>query len=84
MSSKYIGRVFLRDTGLRFTEYLMAYRMLEARRLIVGTQEKISVIAGMVGYTQLNNFYIHFKNYFNASPSSLRHFDTEESSDQTT
>lgn len=84
MSSKYIGRVFLRDTGLRFTEYLMAYRMLEARRLIIGTQEKISVIAGMVGYTQLNNFYIHFKNYFNTSPSSLRHFDAEENSGQTT
>lgn len=84
MSSKYIGRVFLRDTGLRFTEYLMAYRMLEARRLIIGTQEKISVIAGMVGYTQLNNFYIHFKNYFNTSPSSLRHFDAEENNAEST
>lgn len=84
MSSKYIGRVFLKDTGLRFTEYLMAYRMLEARRLIIGTQEKISVIAGMVGYTQLNNFYIHFKNYFGTSPSSLRHFDADESSENTT
>lgn len=84
MSSKYIGRVFLRDTGLRFTEYLMAYRMLEARRLIVGTQEKISVIAGMVGYTQLNNFYIHFKNYYGTSPSSLRHFDADEISENST
>ena len=84
MSSKYIGRVFLKDTGLRFTEYLMAYRMLEARRLIIGTQEKISVIAGMVGYTQLNNFYIHFKNYFGTSPSSLRHFDADEISENTT
>lgn len=78
MSSKYMGRVFLKDTGMRFTEYLMAYRMMEARHLIVSTQEKISVIARMVGYSQLNNFYIHFKNYFGVSPSSLRHFDTEE------
>ena len=46
MSGKYIGRIFLRDTGIKFSEYLMAYRMLEARKLIVGTQEKISVIAG--------------------------------------
>lgn len=75
MSSKYIGRIFLKDTGIKFSEYLMAYRMLEARRLIVGTQEKISVIAGMVGYSQLNNFYTHFHNYFGVSPSSLRHFD---------
>ncbi len=75
MSGKYIGRIFLKDTGIKFSEYLMAYRMLEARKLIVGTQEKISVIAGMVGYVQLNNFYIHFRNYFGVSPSALRNFE---------
>lgn len=75
MSSKYIGRVFLKETGMKFSEYLMAYRMLEARRLIVNTQEKISNIANMVGYVQLNNFYIHFKNYFGVSPGALRNFD---------
>ena len=74
MSSKYIGRIFLKDTGMKFSEYLMAYRMLEARKLIVSTQEKISVIAGMVGYVQLNNFYIHFRNYFGVSPSALRNY----------
>lgn len=76
MSSKYIGRIFLKDTGVRFSEYLMAYRMLEARKLILGTDEKISVIAAMVGYSQLNNFYTHFRTYFGVSPSSLRNFDT--------
>ena len=76
MSSKYIGRIFLKDTGMRFTEYLMAYRMLEAKHRIISTNEKISVIAGLVGYSQLNNFYIHFRNYFGVSPSSMRSFDT--------
>ena len=74
MSSRYIGRVFLRDTGMKFSEYLMAYRMIEARKHIVGTREKISVIAGMVGYGQLNHFYIHFRRYFGVSPSALREF----------
>ena len=78
MSSKYIGRIFLKDTGIKFSEYLMAYRMLEARKRIVGTREKISVIAGMVGYTQLNNFYIHFRNYFGMSPGALRSFGGTE------
>lgn len=76
MSSKYIGRVFLKDTGIKFSEYLMAYRMLEARKLIVSTREKISVIANMVGYVQQNNFYIHFKSYFGVSPSALRNCET--------
>ena len=78
MSSKYIGRIFLKDTGIKFSEYLMAYRMLEARKRIVGTREKISVIAGMVGYVQLNNFYIHFRNYFGMSPGALRSFGGTE------
>jgi len=72
MSGKYMGRVFLKDTGMRFTDYLLAYRMQEARRLILTTGEKISVVAGMVGYSQLNNFYTHFHRYYGISPSSLR------------
>ncbi|MDE7244246.1 MAG: response regulator [Oscillospiraceae bacterium] len=55
MSSKYIGRIFLKDTGMKFSEYLTNYRMIQARRLIENTQEKISVVASMVGYSQLNN-----------------------------
>lgn len=72
MSGKYIGRVFMQETGLRFTEYLMAYRMQEASRLIRGTDEKITVVARMVGYSQPNNFYTHFHRYFGVSPSVLR------------
>ena len=75
MSSKYIGRVFLQDTGIKFSEYLTAYRMIQARRLIESTREKISVVASMVGYSQLNNFYVHFKNYYHISPTALREFD---------
>lgn len=72
MSGKYIGRIFLQDTGIRFSEYLTAYRMIQARRLIESTREKISVVASMVGYSQLNNFYVHFKNYYHISPTALR------------
>ena len=57
---------------MKFTDYLTAYRMLEAKRLLLNTQEKISVIANMVGYLQLNHFYIQFKNYFGVSPGVLR------------
>lgn len=78
MSSKYIGRVFLQDTGMKFSAYLTAYRMIQARRLIENTQEKISVVASMVGYSQLNNFYVHFKNCYHISPSALRRFTEAE------
>ena len=74
MSSKYIGRIFLKDTGMKFSKYLTSYRMIQARKLIENTQEKISVIANLVGYSQLNNFYVHFKSYYSISPSTLRNF----------
>ena len=74
MSGKYIGRIFLQDTGIKFSEYLTAYRMIQARRLIESTREKISVVASMVGYSQLNNFYVHFKAYYHISPTALRAF----------
>ena len=74
MNSKYIGRIFIKDTGIKFSDYLTAYRMLKARELIETTDEKIAVIAGMVGYDYLNNFYVHFKNQFNISPSDLRQY----------
>lgn len=80
MSSKYMGRVFLKETGMRFTDYLLAYRMLEAKRMILTTGEKISVVAASVGYTQLNNFYTHFHQYFGVSPSSLRNAHANEES----
>lgn len=79
MSSKYIGRVFLQDTGMKFSAYLTAYRMIQAKRLIENSQEKISVVASMVGYSQLNNFYVHFKNYFHISPGALRDYDGSRS-----
>lgn len=78
MSSKYIGRVFLQDTGMKYSQYLMAWRMLAAQQQITGTQDKISVIANMVGYSQLNNFYIHFKRYFGVSPGELRNLDEKK------
>ncbi|MGM9974319.1 MAG: response regulator [Clostridiaceae bacterium] len=72
MNSKYIGRIFIKDTGMKFSEYLTAYRMLKAKELIETTDEKIAVIASLVGYDYLNNFYVHFKAHYNISPSDLR------------
>lgn len=74
MNGKYLGRVFLRETGMRFSQYVTACRMERARRLVVGTSEKISVIARAVGYRQPNRFYVHFKSYFGVSPGQLRAF----------
>ncbi|TLS49259.1 response regulator [Paenibacillus antri] len=72
MNGTYLGQLFLKETQMKFSEYLMVYRMLRARDRIQTTDEKISTIALSVGYANLNYFYTHFQAYFNKSPSDLR------------
>lgn len=72
MNGTYLGQLFLKETQMKFSEYLMAYRMLRAQERIQSTDEKISTIALAVGYSNLNYFYTHFHAYFDKSPSDMR------------
>ncbi|MFV0400552.1 MAG: response regulator [Oscillospiraceae bacterium] len=72
MNSTYLGQLFLKETGLKFSEYLMLYRLGRARELIENTDEKIVSIASEVGYQNLNYFYSHFHSYYGISPSEMR------------
>lgn len=72
MNATYLGQIFIKETDMKFSEYLMAYRMYVARDRILNTDEKISVIAAEVGYSNMNYFYQHFHNYYNITPSEMR------------
>lgn len=72
MNSTYLGQLFIKETGLKFSEYVMLYRLNIARDLILYTDEKIATIAEEVGYSNLNYFYTHFRSYFNMTPSEMR------------
>lgn len=72
MNSTYLGQIFLKETHMKFSEYLMAYRLVQAKNRIESTTDKISYIAASVGYHNLNYFYRHFKDFFGLSPSDLR------------
>ncbi|HEX2925887.1 MAG TPA: response regulator [Ruminiclostridium sp.] len=75
MNSTYLGQIFIKETGMKFSEYLMRYRLTIAKERIETTSEKVSSIAYGVGYLNLNYFYIQFKEYFGFSPTSLRRSD---------
>lgn len=72
MNGTYLGQLFLKETQMKFSEYLMSYRMLRARERIQSTDEKISTIALSVGYPNLNYFYTHFRAFFDKSPGKIR------------
>ncbi|MBQ7841607.1 MAG: response regulator [Lachnospiraceae bacterium] len=79
MNSTYLGQIFIKETGMKFSEYLMAYRMHVARNRILNTDDKISAVANDVGYTNMNYFYQHFHNYYDITPSEMRGGKTERS-----
>lgn len=78
MNSTYLGQIFLKETHMKFSEYLMAYRLIMAKHMIQNSTEKISYIAHNVGYSNLNYFYSHFRDYFGFSPSELRSFHPDK------
>ena len=69
--------------NMKFSEYLMAYRLIMAKHMIQNSTEKISYIAHNVGYSNLNYFYSHFRDYFGVSPSELRAMSVEGSEEET-
>lgn len=71
-NAKYLGRLFRKETNMKFSEYLLAYRMYEARYLLETTSEKISYIALKTGFPLANNFYSYFKHFYGISPGDVR------------
>jgi len=72
MNSAYLGQIFLKETQMKFSEYLLIYRMHKAKEMITQTDEKIIYIARRVGYNSLNYFYTQFHDFFHQSPRDLR------------
>lgn len=72
ISNGYLGKLFAKETGLKFSQYLMQYRMKVAKELLSNTDYKVSYIASRVGYTNINYFYTHFQMCYDKSPSEFR------------
>ncbi|SDF40679.1 response regulator [Marvinbryantia formatexigens] len=78
VSNSYFSTTFKRETGKSFTTYLTDFRMEQASRMLIETNEKSYVIAKSVGYTDSNYFSYVFKRCFGVSPSKYRTEHTKE------
>ena len=72
VSNSYFSSVFKKETGKAFISYLTDYRMQQAVRLILETNEKSYEIAEHVGYEDANYFSYVFKRKYGMSPSKYR------------
>ena len=72
VSSSYFSSVFKKETGESFISYLTDFRMKEAARLLLETDEKNYTIARKVGYEDANYFSYVFKKAYGMSPSRYK------------
>ena len=72
INSSYLGQIFKKKYDMSFKDYLTVYRINEAALLLVGTDEKITKIAEMVGYKDNDYFVRKFIEIKGCTPSKYR------------
>ena len=72
LSETYLSRLFVRVTGINFTNYLNLLRLAEAKQLLENTEWTIAKIAFEVGYGSLPYFNHIFKKQEKCSPREYR------------
>ena len=68
----YLSRLFKRDTGEHFSEYLKNYRYKEVCRLLANTNLTNDRIVSICGFNDVPTFYSGFKKYTGTTPKKYR------------
>ncbi|MBU5352249.1 helix-turn-helix domain-containing protein [Paenibacillus silvae] len=71
-SEKKIGRMFIRYTGQTFGSYFQHLRIQKCCELLKQTDHKVSMIAEMVGYQDMDSFHAAFKKITGETPLAYR------------
>ncbi len=72
INTAYLGRVFKKETGSTFTDYLSMIRIEKAKDLVMNTNYKGTEICKKVGFTNYNYIYIVFKKITGQTPVNFR------------
>ena len=72
ISAGYLSRVFKRETGYTFTDYLMYYRVKRAVELLRAGELKIYEVADMVGYGDQRYFSQVFRRIVGLTPTQFK------------
>ncbi|MGI6106317.1 MAG: response regulator transcription factor [Lachnospiraceae bacterium] len=72
MNEDYFSRIFRRETGMGFKEYVTEVKMNYAKRLLEETDMPVVIISSKVGYDDFNNFSKSFRKLVGVSPTEYR------------
>ncbi len=71
VNQTYLRKMFKSEFDMTLSEYITQFRMQEAKKLITTTNEKLTVVAQSVGYSDVSYFSNVFKKYYGTSPRSM-------------
>jgi len=71
-NEQYLGRLFKKETGLSFCEYINKQRINRAKRLLKETEESVIDIASFVGFNNVTYFNRIFKRQLSITPLEFR------------
>ncbi len=72
ITQDHLLRLFKRDVGMTFCQYLRKRRMSQAAKLLCDLSMPIKRIAPVFGYSDVSNFYRDFKEIHGMSPRKFR------------
>ena len=72
INNSYLGQIFRKKYGMSFKNYLTNYRIKEAAKQIINTDDKINRIAENVGYKDSDYFIRKFIEIMGCTPSKYR------------
>lgn len=72
VSTSYLSRLVVSQTGLTFSRHMQVARMDEAARLLDDTGLSVKEIASASGYEHVPSFDRQFRRYFRVTPSEFR------------
>lgn len=72
LSSFYLSKLFKKEEGINYKDYVISVRMEKARALILEGKMNVSEVAVAVGYSNNTYFGKAFKSYFNVTAKDMR------------